>query len=63
MKKRKKTITLLIDEWLLDKYTSMAREIGISRNALISLILRDNSYKSNKYKEITEILKFIDQEE
>ena len=45
MKKRKKTITLLIDEWLLDKYTSMAREIGISRNALITLVLRDNIFK------------------
>lgn len=62
MKKRKKIITLLMDEWLLEKYTRMARDIGISRNALINLILRDNSYKEDKYKKITEILEFIDEE-
>lgn len=41
MKKRKKTITLLIDEYLLDKYTNVSKEMGISRNALINLVLRD----------------------
>ena len=41
MKKRKKTITLLIDEYLLDKYTNLSKEMGISRNALINLVLRD----------------------
>ena len=41
MKKRKKTITLLIDEYLLKKYTNVSKEMGISRNALINLVLRD----------------------
>lgn len=62
MKKRKKTVTLLIDEWVLEKYTMVARDIGISRNALLNLVLRDNIYKSDKYKKITEILEFIEEE-
>lgn len=41
MKKRKKTITLLIDDYLLEKYTKVSKEMGISRNALINLVLRD----------------------
>lgn len=41
MKNRKKTITLLIDEKLLDKYTKSSKEMGLSRNALINLALRD----------------------
>lgn len=41
MKKRKRTITLLIDEYLLDKYSNVSKEMGISRNALINLVLRE----------------------
>ena len=41
MKKRKRTVTLLIDEWLLHKYTNVSKEMGISRNALINLVLRE----------------------
>lgn len=41
MKKRKKTITLLIDVYLLNKYTNVSKEMGISRNALINLVLRE----------------------
>ena len=46
MKKRKKTITLLIEEYLLNKYTTIAKEMGISRNALINLVL--NSFMNDE---------------
>ena len=49
-----KRINMSIDNNLLEKYTKVAKEVGISRNLLIRIALREYAEKDASFKFIFE---------
>ena len=49
-----KRINMSIDNNLLEKYTKVAKEVGISRNLLFRIVLREYAEKDEGFKCILE---------
>ena len=47
-----KRINMSIDNNLLEKYTKVAKEVGISRNLLFRIVLREYAEKDEGFKSI-----------